>query len=284
MRAILAAALLLLASAAGADAQTDAAARFVVVQRGQMPVILSAPHGGPDRLPGVPDRKRPDPANPGEFARWGGFAGGLGDVGTFELTQEAAAIVKARLGKAPYLVMNRVQRRHVDMNRPAHLAYDAPGTDGPKLAYDAYHQALAEFCREVARTYGRGLLLDIHGQGEARDSIFRGTLDGRTVTHLLNKDGRAALTGPESIFGFLAAKGHDVIPAVGSAALEDPRYRGGFISVTYGGGARNTIDAIQLEFGTNLRAKEGRPKTAEDLADAIVRFAEKYLPKAPAGR
>lgn len=282
MRAILAAALLLLASAAGADAQTDAAQRFVVVQRGQMPVILSAPHGGPDRMPGVADRVRPDPS--AAPTAWGGFAGGAGDVGTFELTRDAATIVKARLGKAPYLVMNRAQRRHVDINRPADLAYDPPGTDGPRQVYDAYHRALAEFSREVAKLYGRGLLLDIHGQGAAHDTVFRGTSNGRTVRHLLHKDGPAALAGPDSIFGVLAAKGYDVNPAIGSAAQEDRRYNGGYIVVTYGGAAGSTVDAIQIEFGTNQRAKERRAKTAEDLADAIVRFAQRYLPKEAVGR
>ncbi len=277
------AALLLLATAAGADAQTDAAASFVVVQRGQMPVILSAPHGGPDRMPGVADRVRPDPSA-GSTARWGGFHGGAGDVGTLELTQLVAARVKAKTGRAPYVVLNRAQRRYVDINRPANLAYDPPGTDGPKQIYDAYHRSLAEFCREVAELYGRGLLLDIHGQGDARDTLFRGTSNGRTVRHLLHKDGPAALTGPDSIFGILAAKGYDVNPAIGSPAQEDRRYNSGYIVVTYGGAAGSTVDAIQLEFGTNLRAKAGRAQSAEDLADAIVRFAAKYLPKEPAGR
>ncbi len=278
MRSLVAATLLLLAMAAGADAQTDAAQRFVVVQRGQMPVILSAPHGGPDRMPGVADRVRPDPSS-AAATRWGGFHGGAGDVGTFELTQLVAARVKAKTGRAPYVVLNRAQRRHVDINRPADLAYDPPGTDGPRQVYDAYHRALAEFCREVTQTYGRGLLLDIHGQDAARDTVFRGTSDGRTVRHLLHRDGPAALTGPDSIFGILAAKGRDVNPAIGASAQEDRRFNGGYIVVTYGGAARSTVDAIQIEFGTNQRAKAGRAKSAEDLADAIVGFAEKYLPK-----
>ncbi len=284
MRALALVMAFLLATVAGAHAQTDMG-RFVVAERGALPLILSAPHGGSARIADMAERVRPDASAGGEAAKWGGFHGGAGDTGTLELTQAVADRVKSRLGRAPYVVLARVQRRYVDLNRPASLAYDPPGTDGPKEVYDAYHRALEEFGRDVTRTFGRGLLLDIHGQGEARGTVFRGTVDGRAVSHLLHKDGPAALTGPDSIFGVLAAKGYDVHPAIGSMAREDRRYRGGFITATYGsaGGsaAGSTIDAIQIEFGTDFRTKERRPQTADDLADAIVRFYGKYLPPAP---
>ena len=78
-------------------------------------------------------------------------------------------------------------------------------------------------------------------------------------------------------FGALAAKGYDVHPAIGSMAREDRRYSGGFITATYGSAGGGTLDAIQIEFGTDLRTKERRPQTAEDLAEAIVRFHGRYL-------
>lgn len=266
----------LLATVAGACAQADAS-RYVVAGRGELPIILSAPHGGTERIPGLADRVRPEGAAAAEHAKWGGFHGGAGDGGTLELAQAVAARVKSRLGRAPYVVLALAQRRHVDLNRPAHLAYDPPGSGGPKEIYDAYHRALAAFGRDVTETFGRGLLLDIHGQGEARGTVFRGTVDGRAVGHLLHKDGHAALSGPDSIFGGLAAKGYDVHPPIGSTAREDRRYSGGYITATYGSAGGGTLDAIQIEFGTDLRAKERRPQTADDLADAIIRFHGRYL-------
>lgn len=265
-----------LATGGDACAQTDAS-RYVVAARGELPVILSAPHGGNARIAGVADRVRPEGAAAVEHAKWGGFHGGAGDVGTLELAQAVAARVKNRLGRAPYVVLALAQRRHVDLNRPANLAYDPPGAGGPKEVYDSYHRALSAFGRDVTKAFGRGLLLDIHGQGEARGTVFRGTVDGRAVGHLLHKDGHAALSGPDSIFGVLAAKGYNVHPPIGSTAREDRRYSGGFITATYGSAGGGTLDAIQIEFGTDLRAKERRPQTADDLAEAIVRFHDKYL-------
>ena len=271
------AALMLFVASAGVHAQTQTV-DFVTTMHGDLPVILSAPHGGRDRMPGIPERVRPEPGAEKTGARWGGFHGGAGDTGTLELTEKVAARLKTRLGNSPYVILDRAQRRYVDVNRPADLAYDPPGTDGPKAVYDTYHRALAAAVQDVTRRFGRGLLLDIHGQGDAAETVFRGTNDGRTVSHLLKRSGQPALTGPESIFGVFAAKGYAVNPAIGSTDREDRRYNGGYIVATYGSRAGGSVDAIQLEFGTALRARARLDRTADDLADAVVRFAKTYLP------
>lgn len=56
------------------------------------------------------------------------------------------------------------------------------------------------------------------------------------------------------------------------------RYTGGHTAQTYGSHRTNGIDAIQLEFGSQLRARANLDKTAGDLAAAIAIFAKEYLP------
>jgi hypothetical protein len=53
---------------------------------------------------------------------------------------------------------------------------------------------------------------------------------------------------------------------------------GGYIVQTYGSHRGRRIDAIQLEIGTKLRARANLERTATDLAEAIVVFAQEYLP------
>jgi len=61
---------------------------YVMIQRGEIPIILSAPHGGTGELPGVPERK-------GEGMKTGGagfFAGR--DSGTEELAYAVSAEIE----------------------------------------------------------------------------------------------------------------------------------------------------------------------------------------------
>ncbi|TMA84884.1 MAG: N-formylglutamate amidohydrolase [Deltaproteobacteria bacterium] len=71
-------------------------------------------------------------------------------------------------------------------------------------------------------------------------------------------------------------KGYKVIPnGVGEA--REQRYSGGYTTRTYGSHRGTQIDAIQLEIGTNLRARAKLDRMAIDLADSIVVFARQYL-------
>jgi N-formylglutamate amidohydrolase len=239
---------------------------FMIARQGELPIVISAPHGGATPLPGVAERQ-----NRGAKQ----FNTGR-DLRTLELAEKLVAAIERELGQAPFAVIAKFERKHVDANRPAADAYDAPGAGGQKRVYDAYHRALADARAQVLATFGRGVLLDIHGQGREADAIFRGTNNGRAVAHLVRRSGDAAVRGPKSIFGLLASKGYRIIPPLVAGARED-QLDGGFIVQTYGSSRGGTMDAIQLEFGANLRKTENLDKTAGDVAAAVGVFAKEYL-------
>lgn len=243
---------------------------LILIREGKSPLIISAPHGGRAEVPGVPPRK-------GEGIPLGGkgFAAGR-DTNTDWLAEELAAFVEAKTGRRPYLVVANFHRKFIDVNRPMEIACEHPRA---KPVYTRYHAALVKACRAVQREYGRGLLLDIHGQGLARDTIFRGTQNGRTVTLLTQRFGIKAHVGPESLFGLLAAAGWKAQPTDNSR--EQAGYTGGFIVQTYGSHTGYGIDAIQLEFGGAFRDRATVNKTAKTLAEVIDEFAKRYLPDKP---
>ncbi len=256
---------LLLSCAARADTSAPRKREsFVVFEKGQLPIILSAPHGGAKAIPDVPKRE-------GRGVRQ--FSA-LQDIGTRQLTERLAKAIEAKCGKRPYFVLAEFHRRYIDANRPASRAYESAAA---KPVYDAYHAALAKARREVTKRFGRGLLLDIHGQGAEPKTIFRGTQNGKTVTHLVKRFGREALVDESSLFGELAKQGLHVVPSVDSDDREDRRYNGGFIVRTYGSAKGGTVDAIQLELGRELRSPKS--DTAEKLAEAILAFTKKHLPR-----
>ena len=256
-------------SARKAVAQIDIA-KFVTIRQGQIPIIISAPHGGEVALPGVAVRE-----NRGQR-----FFEIVRDQRTSELSDRLAAHLAKQLGGAPFVVIARFERRHADANRAPEDAYTPPGDGGPKLVHDAYHKALADASAEVTRRWGRGLLLDIHGQARFPDQMIRGTENGRTVTSLVKRFGEEAVVGPRSIFGALAAKGYRIAPT-GSADDKEERYfAGGYIVSTYGSGRGGVIDAIQVEVGSRYRTPDNLEGAARDLASAITLFASIYLPPA----
>jgi N-formylglutamate amidohydrolase len=244
-------------------------AKLLTVWAGMLPIILSAPHGGREPIPGVPVRR------------------GIGvpqftterDSNTAELAEAVANAIGNRLGANPFLIIARFDRKYVDANRPHAAAYESAAA---KPYYEAYHRALEDASESVRKQWAGGILLDIHGQGAETSTIFRGTDNGKSVSALQKKFGKDALTGPKSIVGQMASKGYKFVPnGVGDA--KEQRYTGGYTTRTYGSHRGTQIDAIQLEMGSNLRASANLDRTAIDLADSIVIFARQYLLAARSG-
>ena len=241
-------------------------ADLILVQKGTLPIIISAPHGGRMAVPGVPERLGKGLTN---FQT-------VRDANTAELAESFAAELEEQLGGKPWLVVARFDRKYIDANRPAEEGYES---EKAKPIYEAYHAALAAACKAVKEKYGRGLLLDIHGQGEFKDAICRGTRNGKTVTLLLDRDGQHALTGKRSVLGHMQRIGYRVLPSCDADAevKEVAKFNGGYIVDSYGSHTGHAIDAIQLEFGTTLCARDRRARTAQNLATAVAVFHDEYL-------
>ncbi len=241
-------------------------ANLVTIRSGDLPIILTAPHGGRDAIPNVAAR-RGDGVD-----RFNSRS----DSNTDILTEQLAEAIEKALGKRPYVVIARFHRKYADANRRSRDAYES---DEARLVYESYHQAIAQARNDVIERWGRGILFDIHGQAAEPRAILRGTQNGKTTTHLVNRFGREAINGETSLFGQLARQGLTVIPAVGSGDREPVGYNGGYTVIAHGSGSGGTLDAIQLELGHELRSVEALSTTASKLTDAIAAFATHYLPR-----
>ena len=251
-------------SAAALWAQEQRGAEeFLTLWAGMLPIILSAPHGGRQPVPGISARRGIGVAQ---------FATGR-DNNTDELAEKIAGKIEQRLGAKPFLVVARFERKYVDANRPRAGAYEAAAASA---YYDTYHRALESACTQARRVWGRGLLLDIHGKGFEGETIFRGTDNGKSVSDLQQRFGREALTGERSIMGQLRLRGYKIAPDTENN--REYRYTGGYTTQTYGSHRGTSIDAIQLEFGAKLRSRANLDRTAADLAEGILAFAQVYLP------
>lgn len=249
---------------------------LITVQRGTLPIIISAPHGGQCRIPGSKDRTT------GVTVR---------DDMTAEVALLVAQRITAKLGQKPSFVIAQFSRKDADANR-APGAPDAYENDAAKAQHAAYHAALRALVDEASTHAPGAILIDLHGQKREPDAIVRGTRDGKTVVKLLARAGDEALTGPDSICGRLRKSGYTILPALDEPAtdrhpLSEKFFDGGYIIAHYGADPApnsaerdakdpaKTIDAIQLEIG---RARSTDTlKLARDLGDAVVAFHQRFL-------
>jgi len=252
----------------GAFAQDSS--ELVVSQLGDLPVVISAPHGGNLEIPGVPLRK-------GDGLE-GGPAGFrvVRDGGTEELALEVARQLAERMTGRPSFVISRVHRRYVDFNRPPEIAVEHAQA---RIVYDQYHTAVADAVRSIREKHAFGLLIDIHGQGSSAETVYRGTSNGLTVSGLRKQFGEQFHVGENCLLALLKKRDWKVHPDPFDGK-EQAGFTGGHIVRTYGSHRSDGIDAIQLELGGNYRKTAVRERIAREMADAIAESIE-LVRKAP---
>ncbi len=236
---------------------------LVTVIRGDLPIIISAPHGGREAIPGVP--KRNNESTP-KFAI-------KSDTNTYQLASTITEQLEKKLNGKPWLIAAKFHRSYLDANRSLENALEH---DKAKAVYTAYHQALQHAILEITCQYKTGLLIDVHGQSRLPDVVWRGTRRGTTLGGLVDDFGWDVVEGKDSLMHTFNLLDYATHPQ-GMDASEGP-FGGGFITATYG--YPYGLNAIQLEFGYSFRAnKEIYLKTAIDTAEAIKRFHQRYLTK-----
>ena len=82
--------------------------KLIVIKKGTIPVIISAPHGGRTPIPGVPVR---------QGVGIDKFVIGM-DTDTDILADKLALAIKKEMGGEPYVVIAHFQRKCADANRP----------------------------------------------------------------------------------------------------------------------------------------------------------------------
>jgi hypothetical protein len=244
---------------------------LVSAQRGTLPIVLCAPHGGGASIPGAERRKGPQGQKLSDT-----FAVEQ-DVRTAELVWIVAQRLTVELGAKPYVVVAQFHRRYADANRSADEGTEC---DAAQREHAAYHRALRTCVDEVRARFGNALLVDLHGQAKEPDAIVRGTRNGRSVKLLLARAGAPAITNKDGLFGWFETRGVRVLPAnlaTPDTLAGETLFTGGHTVALYGSDKDNGIDAVQFEVGSTLREPEELWKTGDSIARALALFATKHL-------
>ena len=265
--------------AKGADGDTVLGhLELIEYQVGSMPLILAAPHGGTK-------------APPSFAARTEGTL--VSDSNTDELARSVANCI-AELSKArPHLIVCHLQRKFMDANRPLDAA--CASDSAAVQTWHEYLQALMAAKQSVTQRSGRGLFIELHGHGHAKQRLELGyllrerdfelpvesfeELKSKASVREIAERGQLSLEelirGQSSLGAKLEEQG---IAAVPGPTMREPGkdqyFNGGWNTMTHGSRDSGTISSIQIEcHRVGFRdSKVNIARAAKQLAAAIVEF------------
>jgi hypothetical protein len=256
--------------------------KYVEYLAGDMPLIISAPHGGKLSPSDVPDRKQ------GEFAS---------DTNVEELARAVYQAFHKRLGHHPHVIICRLVRRKVDCNRD--ITEGAGDNPEARLAWSEFQQFIDVAKSNVLASAGEGVYIDLHGQSHPIKRIELGynfgastltnadkVLDGpdfadrstiRALAHRAGVPFSELLRGTNSLGGLLAAKGY---PAVPSPSMPDPGagnpfFGGGPNTRRHGSMNGGAIDGVQME--VNLAGVRDSGRHRKEYALALAEVLRTYF-------
>ncbi|MEY2878144.1 MAG: hypothetical protein RLZZ15_524 [Verrucomicrobiota bacterium] len=260
--------------------------RYVEYVAGDLPVVISSPHGGrlkPDALPN----------------RTGGVT--EMDVNSQELARAVADAFLARTGHHVHLVASHLHRGKLDPNRE--IAEAAQGNPLAERAWRDYHAAIAEALAAAVARHGFAFLVDLHGHAhpiarlelgyalEAKqlnrpdaDLDTAGLIEVSTLRDLHRRVGGSAaalLRGPRSLGALFAALGFPATPSpTAPQPGGGPFFAGGYTVRQHAGGETPKVDGLQIEchrVGVRDTA-EHRARFAQTAAEVLTRFIEEHYP------
>lgn len=263
-------------------------ASWVDAADGAIPVVIVAPHGG-DLIPGeLPDRTCSGCTT-------------VNDANTQALAIEIAEAFDRRIGRRPFIVINRLHRRKFDANRDR---VEATGGHAPlDPMWELFHTRIDSAKVRAGRVHPRALLIDLHGHAHAIPRLELGYLLSATSLRLSDSlltplvatssiaglgfattgtdRGAALLRGPRALGSRLAVAGYPSVPSEQDVApLTGQEYfDGGYNTQRHGSRAAGSVDAIQIEcFNAGIRdTAANRTAFAEALVTSLLAyFADHY--------
>jgi hypothetical protein len=259
---------------------------YVKYIAGNLPIIISAPHGGGLEPSSIPDRNCTNCVY--EKDGW-----------TLPITEGFQAAFVAQTGCYPHIIINLLHRKKFDANRDIGDAAD--GNPTVEQAWNAYHGFIDAAKSKSVTDYGRGLFLDIHGHGHTIQRIELGYLLSRSelqlsdsnlntntyinqssvrklvASNILSNSHADLLRGANSFGNLLANAGFPSVPSqnIPFPLTTEPYYDGGYNTQRHGSRDNNgPIDAIQIELNSTIR---NDATTRQNLINTLSTTANQYI-------
>jgi hypothetical protein len=253
---------------------------------GDLPVIISAPHGGYLTPAEISNRRH-----------------GIKhiDYRSQEYAREVAAYLKQLTGKQPHLIINHLHRIKLDANRPLQEA--AEGNQWAEQAWHEFHDFIEGAEATVTTQCGKGVYLDFHSGSHDSPEVMVELGYGLNSTALARSDEQLndrkykdramvkslayspgiyfpeIIRGPTSLGGLLQERNFPTVPSPGHPqALEAGYFYSGYNTYLHGSRLGGSIDGIQVETTSWILGDRDRPAYSLALAQSIRNIYEMHYP------
>ena len=234
---------------------------YIEYRAGNLPIIITAPHGGSLAPNEIPDRT----------------CGTVGlDTRTQNLIREIEYEIFQQTGRYPHIIICRLAREKIDVNRDLNEATCGNAEAVPY--WEEWHKFIDSAATRVTKDWGKGLYIDLHGHGHtiqrlewgymltssdlsANDAtlnltpyIEKSSIRSLSGSNVNNLSHATLVRGAKSIGTMMASLG---IPGVPSSLTpspgSDPYFNGGYNTYKHGSATGGTIDGVLLEAHSGVR-------------------------------
>jgi len=258
---------------------------------GNMPLIISAPHGGTIAPSTIPDRTATICGNSSVTT--------VTDSNTDDLARALDTSLRNLLGCRPHTIICRLDRIKVDMNREINEA--TCGNAIAQTTWYNYHAYIDTARKYILAKYGRGLFIDLHGHGHTKQRLEIGYLltdsELRSSDTYLNSNSAVNNSSIKKLIGnnlgnvnhvelikgatafgtMMANTGYPSVPSQQDPAplSTDDYFNGGYNSQRWGSRDSGMIDAFQIE--SNYTGVRNTTANIKKFADSLAKVIKKYI-------
>jgi hypothetical protein len=250
---------------------------------GDLPVILTAPHGGSLEPAEIPPQE-------GVLAK---------DGGSLETTLLLYEYLHEETGRTPHVIINHLTRHRLNANRDRDGA--SYGNEHAAHAWDEFHDYIEDAKSWVTASCGKGHLFDMHTNGHSEAwnemgfALTSAELDlpddqldtqelreKSTVRSLVTPDEVSfveVLRGPTSLGGLLDAMDIKAVPSPTHPGPDGGGYfTGGYNVRRHGSRDGGVIDSTQIEshFSYINAGAAAREDYSRKLTEAVIVFMETH--------
>tara|TARA_B110000483_G_scaffold120143_1_gene145113 strand:+ start:462 stop:1382 length:921 start_codon:yes stop_codon:yes gene_type:complete len=255
---------------------------YVIFKTGNIPLLIIAPHGGDLKPQWLDDRNCENSKI-------------VQDRYTLEIALQIEQELNT-LGFQPFLVLSKMHRIKIDLNRSLETALCKDKSAMP--LWMVFHNQIDIFQNEISSSYGRGLIIDLHGQSHPEERIELGYLLNGSMLRDLEQNAtdysnqvsiknlisnhpkqtsfQQLLVGENSLGTLLSEQDFAAVPSQSDQAPLESQlfFSGGHNTINYGSRDSGTIDAIQVELNrAGLRAEsDDRQRFANVFSNIIIDY------------
>ncbi|TNE47300.1 MAG: hypothetical protein EP343_20265 [Deltaproteobacteria bacterium] len=257
---------------------------YIQYLAGDLPLILSAPHGGTIKPSEIPART---------------YGTTVLDTGSHQLSLEVAHEIYRLTGKRPHLIICRLSRTRLDANRDIKEA--AQGNPWAEQAWKEFHSFIDAAKQWVTQQCKHGHYFDLHTHGHStawaelgyRLSSKELTLSDAalnsssqyasksSIKHLASRSPlkfAALLRGTTSFGGILENGQYQAVPSPKNPDSGGKSYfNGGYNTERHGSKLGGVVDGTQIESASSIlgTGSKRRPYAAA-LAQSMIRYLETH--------